>query len=414
MSTLEKRLEHRATLLRNIFDAGIARVRGDSTVQKWLKDNPEVSCDHLIAIGKAASAMARGALQERNFANGLIITKHDHLEADLGNTAHIECVESDHPIPGKASLDAGQRLLGFLEEAPLDASFLVLISGGASSLVEALAPGLELDDLRRLTDNLLSEGLDIAQMNAVRRSISRIKGGRLAHYLNGRNTCALMISDVPGNDPAVIGSGPMTPDPDTAIPDTLSAATLAILEKAQRMPAPVASAFMNLQSHIIATIGDAKLAAADYAYELGYPVTAHPRFLEGDAENTGLALARRLNDSGGGIHIWGGETTVRLPENPGRGGRNQHLALAAAQLLDGHQRVGFLACGTDGTDGPTEDAGGVVDGHTLNNGRELGMDAREYLARANAGAYLNAVGGLVITGPTGTNVMDLVIAIKER
>ncbi len=414
MSGLEKRRAHRAAMLRDILDAAIARVRGDSAVQEWLKAHPEAGGDHLIAIGKAASAMARGALQERDFVRGLVITKHDHLETDLEGAAHIDCLESDHPVPGSASLEAGQRLLEFLEKAPADASFLILISGGASSLVEALAPGLELDDLRRLTDHLLSEGLDIAQMNAVRRSISRIKGGRLTHYLNGRKTIALMISDVPENDPAVIGSGPVTPEPDTTLPDALSASTLEILEKAQRIRAPDASAFSNLQSYIVATLGDAKLAAMDYAYELDYSVTAYPRFLEGDAEEIGLALARQLNDSFAGIHIWGGETTVRLPENPGRGGRNQHLALAAAQLLDGYRRVGLLACGTDGTDGPTEDAGGVVDGHTLNSGRELGMDAHDYLARADAGTYLDGVGGLVTTGPTGTNVMDLVVAIKEH
>ncbi len=404
----------RAQILRSIFDAAIAEVGGSEAVSRWLRAHSDISCDHLIAIGKAAPAMAKGALEQREFTSGLVITKHGHHEEAVEQAANIEFLESDHPIPGEASLHAGQRLLDYLAETPKDAQFLVLLSGGASSLVESLAPGLELDDLRQLTDCLLSEGLNITEMNAVRRSISRIKGGRLAHYLEGRDTCVLMISDVPGNNPAVIGSGPLTPEPDASVPDSLSKPVQAILQRAQRIEAPGAEAFENLQSHIIAALQDAKLAAADYAYEMGIPVSVRPRFLEGDAGEIGQGLARRLNDVEVGVYIWGGETTVQLPADPGRGGRNQHLALAAAVLMDGNHKVALLACGTDGTDGPTEDAGGLVDGRTLSQGRASGMNAQDYLARADSGSYLAAIDSLVTTGPTGTNVMDLAIGIKER
>ena len=404
------------TLLQGILEASLARVRGTEAVAQWLGRHPEVEYDHLIAFGKAASAMALGALRARAAPKrGLVITKHGHLDQELGDFPEIERVESDHPVPGEASLRAGRRLVEFVGEAPTDARFLALISGGASSLIEVLAPNLDLQGLSELTERLLAEGLAITEMNAVRRSISCIKGGRLAHYLDGRPACALMISDVPGDDPAVIGSGPLTAVRGETLPKALSGETRRLIEKAERMPVPPPEAFRHLQTHIIATLEDAKGAAARRAEELGLPAHLHPEFLEDEAGGTGMALAEQLKqaDTPAGLHIWGGETTVRLPENPGRGGRNQHLALAAATVLDGVEGMRLLACGTDGTDGPTGDAGGEVDGMTLARGRELGLDAEQALAQADAGNYLAAVGALVTTGPTGTNVMDVVLALKS-
>ena len=403
------------SLLQDILEASLARVRGTEAVAQWLDRHPEVEYDHVIAFGKAASAMTLGALRARPAPRrGLVITKHGHLDDELGDSPQIECVESDHPVPGEASLRAGQRLVEFLGEAPADARFLALISGGASSLVEVLAPNLDLQGLSELTERLLAEGLAITEMNAVRRSISCIKGGRLAHYLDGRPACALMISDVPGDDPAVIGSGPLTAVRDEVLPSTLSDGTRQLIEKAERMPVPPPEAFQHLQTHIIATLEDAKEAAACRAEELGFPVHRHPEFLEDEAGKTGMALGEYLKqiDTPPGVHIWGGETTVRLPENPGRGGRNQHLALAAATALEGVKGIRLLACGTDGTDGPTEDAGGEVDGGTVLWGQEQGLDAEQALAQADAGSYLADVGALVTTGPTGTNVMDVVLALK--
>ena len=403
------------SLLRDILEASLTRVRGTEAVAQWLDRHPEVEYDHVIAFGKAASAMALGALRARPAPRrGLVITKHGHLDDELDGFSQIERIESDHPVPGEASLQAGRRLVEFLGEAPDDAQFLALISGGASSLIEVLAPNLDLQGLSELTERLLAEGLAITEMNAVRRSISCIKGGRLAHYLDGRPTCALMISDVPGDDPAVIGSGPLTAVRDEVLPETLSDGTRELIERAERMPVPSPEAFQNLQTHIIATLEDAKEAAAHRAQELGFPVHRHPEFLEDEAGKTGVGLAEYLKriETPPGVHIWGGETTVRLPENPGRGGRNQHLALAAATALEGVKGIRLLACGTDGTDGPTEDAGGEVDGGTVLHGQESGLDAEQALARADAGNYLSAVNALVTTGPTGTNVMDVVLAIK--
>ncbi len=407
---------NRPSILHGAFDAAVARVRGEHAVAAWLQRRPDAAFDHLFACGKAAAAMTLGALQERDFERGLVITKHGHLDAALDDFPHFACLESDHPVPGAASLRAGRQLLEFLEQAPAHASFLALISGGASSLVEVLAPGLDLDALGRLTECLLHEGLAIDEMNAVRRSVSCIKGGRLAHYLAGRPTCTLMISDVPGNDPGVIGSGPLTPMREDRLPDSLSATARNILDRAAGMPVPEPAAFRRLQSHIVATLEDAKEAAARHGAEQGLAVHLHPEFLEGDAAGVGRKLAIWLQEpeTASGLHIWGGETTVRLPDRPGRGGRNQQLALAAACELAGANGIQFLACGTDGTDGPTDDAGGLVDGMTLARGQALQLDAEDFLARADAGSYLAATDALVTTGPTGTNVMDLTLALKAE
>lgn len=407
---------NRDAILRDTFAAAVARVCGEQAVAAWLQRHPDIACDHLFACGKAAAAMTLGALQERDVERGLIITKHGHLDAALDDFPHLACLESDHPVPGTASLRAGRQLLEFLAQAPADASFLALISGGASSLVEVLAPGLDLDALGRLTECLLHEGLAIDEMNAVRRSVSCIKGGRLAHYLDGRTACALMISDVPGNDPGVIGSGPLTPMREDRLPEALSDTARGILERATGMPVPGPDAFRHLQTHIVATLEDAKEAAARHAAAQGLAAHLHPEFLDGDAAGVGRELAAWLQTPAAacGLHVWGGETTVRLPDRPGRGGRNQQLALAAACALAGASGIHLLACGTDGTDGPTDDAGGLVDGMTLARGQALQLDAEDFLARADAGAYLAATDALVTTGPTGTNVMDLALALKTE
>lgn len=399
--------------LRALLGAALDRVRGDAAVAAWLQARPEAAYDHLLAFGKAAAAMADGALAARpEPAAGLVITKHGHLGGRCAGRPRLRCLEADHPVPGAASLAAGEALLEFLAAAPADARFLVLISGGASSLVEALVPGLDLDGLARLTDRLLAAGLPIDRMNAARRAVSRLKGGRLARHLRGRPACALLISDVPGDAPWVIGSGPLSPAPDD---DALPAAARDLLAAAEPEPVPPPEAFRNIDTHVIATLEDAKAAAAAAAEARGLPARVHGTFLEGDARTRGARLGRWLRgaDAPPGCHIWGGETTVRLPARPGRGGRNQHLALAAARELDGADGIRLLACGTDGTDGPTADAGGEVDGATLARGRARGLDADAALAAADAGSYLEAAGALVATGPTGTNVMDLVLALKD-
>lgn len=400
--------------VRSIFDAGVARVKGFNAAADFLRAHPLEGEYYLIAVGKAASSMTVGALSVLGdqVVDGLMITKHDHTDAELKDFPNIKCMESDHPVPGDHSIKAGNALLEFIEQAPADAKFLVLFSGGASSLMEVLVDGMSLPKLTELTSTLLAIGFDITQMNQVRRTVSRIKGGRLAGYINGRVTTALLISDVPGDDPAVIGSGPLTPVHEDITQVDLPAEIRSVLAGITLMPVPDNNAFAHIDTHVIATLEDAKQAAAASAKALGLEVTVHTDFLEGDAGAKAVAICQQLSASAKGIHIWGGETAVTLPSNPGRGGRNQHLALVAALALQGADDIVFLAAGTDGTDGPTNDAGGLVDGGTIARGQAHELDANSYINNADAGNYLEKTGDLVTTGPTGTNVMDLIIALK--
>lgn len=390
-----------------VFAAALDAVRGDRAVAQALGECPLPGDWHVVAIGKAAAAMWQGAsrvLGERVVA-GLVITKHGHAQG-LDAGAGVELIESDHPVPGDASLHAGQRLLAFLDGAPAEARFLFLISGGASSLVEVLPEGMTATRLAELTAWLLGSGLDIGQMNAVRKRVSRIKGGGLLHWLRGRETQGLLISDVPGDDPGVIGSGLLVPEV-VPLPSGLPDWVQELVE-----PQGGVAESGNVTCRVVANRERALEAAAGCAEQLGYPVHVHGEFLDGDAAETGASLGETLRSADAGIHLWAGETTVHLPAGPGRGGRNQHLALAGARALAGVAGIYLLAAGTDGTDGPTEDAGALVDGETVSRIRLDGLDPERALARADAGTALETAGDLVQTGPTGTNVMDLVIGLK--
>jgi hydroxypyruvate reductase len=397
--------EARQDLL-EIFAAALEAVRGDRVVAQALQQARLTGDWHVVAIGKAAAAMWQGAREVLGgqIRASLVITKHGHAEA-LSPQEGLELIESDHPVPGAASLEAGRRLLDFLKRAPADARFLFLVSGGASSLVEVLPEGMTAGQLAQLNTWLLGSGLDIAAMNAVRKRVSRIKGGGLLRWVGTREGRCLLISDVPGDDPAVIGSGLLVPG-DAPLPDGLPDWVGALIEADAALPSS------STRCEVIANRTRALEAAAETARQLGYRVELAPDLLSGDAGATGAALGARLRDAAPGVYLWGGETTVRLPPQPGRGGRNQHLALGAARALAGAAGAYLLAAGTDGTDGPTDDAGALVDGQTTERMALDGIDARDALVRADAGTALEAAGDLVRTGPTGTNVMDLVIGLK--
>ncbi|HHJ81245.1 MAG TPA: DUF4147 domain-containing protein [Candidatus Tenderia electrophaga] len=396
-----------------VYQAALDAVNGRLCVSRALQQTPLQGDVYVIAIGKAAAAMMRGADEAlaTRLQQGLLITKTGHTAQF---PEHIKQLEAGHPWPTQASLDAGDALLAFIRSTPKDAQLLFLISGGASSLVEVLPDGISLDELHRVNDWLLGSGLDIHAMNHVRKAISAIKGGRLAPQLAGRQTQLLLISDVPGDDPATIGSGLLVPEGllETDAPLTLPEWIAELLQKASPA-APLADAcFENISTQIIATLSDAKKAAAKKGRALGFEVCEHAAVLGGDAELLGQQLASELLHGPAAMHVWGGETTVRLPPQPGRGGRNQHLALAAAMELAGEENVALLAAGSDGSDGPTSDAGAVVDGGSLNRGRAEGLEPDSALLNADAGTFLAASGDLIQTGPTGTNVMDLMIALK--
>ncbi|MFL6621010.1 MAG: glycerate kinase [Sulfurifustis sp.] len=395
-----------------VFHSAVTAVSGYRRVRDVLARETLSAPIYVIALGKAACPMARGAADAlgQTIRAGFVVTKHGH-----GEPLPWPVREAGHPVPDDESLAAGAELQRFVADIPVDAQVLVLLSGGASALVEQLPAGASLDTLRRMNEWLLASGRDIAAMNRVRKRLSQLKGGRLAQLLAPRRTLCLAISDVPGDDPRFIASGPLVPDPssaqepiDDAPPDVRAA-----LDAAPPLPRADDPCFRAVRFEIIARLADAKRAAAEAARARGRSAIVHNEFVAGDAITAGRRLAQALLASEPGvIHVWGGETTVRLPPQPGRGGRNQSAALSAACALRAHEAL-FLAAGTDGSDGPTPDAGALVDGGTIERGVVHGMDVENALARADAGSFLEASGDLIDTGPTGTNVMDLMLGLRN-
>lgn len=398
---------HRNQLL-EFFRQGLAAVNGRSAVHTWLQGHPMQGDYCLVALGKAADAMTAGALDAAaaGLRAGLVVTRYGFLDTPVYRDPRIVSLEAGHPLPDAQSLAAGNALLLFLAEAPADAQFLFLISGGASSTVEVPVEGVSLDTLRQLNTWLLGSGLPIADINRVRTSLSRIKGGRLAERLAGRHATLLLISDVPGDVMSDIGSGLLLPGPKSALPKlpTRFTALPFLQEPVARVP--------GVDAHIVGSNRMAREAVAVAARAAGLATHLYEDLPAEDAAACGEAIARQLLTAGPGVHIWGGETTVHLPDNPGQGGRNQQLALAAARALAGREGILLLAAGTDGADGVTDDAGALVDGGSVARGEDGGYDAEDCLKRADAGDFLEAAGDLVHTGPTGSNVMDLMIGYK--
>ncbi|HSS62957.1 MAG TPA: DUF4147 domain-containing protein [Gammaproteobacteria bacterium] len=401
--------------LLDAYQAAIRVVGGRECVARYLSSNDVEFVTHVAAVGKAAIHMAAGALDVigDRVESVLVVTKRGYNEPLFKPGDPVTVMESSHPVPDQRSLEAGAALEKFVRTAPADAGLLLLVSGGASSLMEVLPEGVAEDNLTRINSWLLASGLAIGAMNRVRKRVSRVKGGRLAEALGGRRALCLMISDVPGDDPKVIGSGPLVPHvaddidvSDLRLPDWLEA----IADKAP--PLTDSRLFDNVRLEIVARPADARNAAGKALATASRQVKAHGELLEGDAREVGASIARRLMQGPPGAEIWASETTVVLPESPGRGGRCQSFALAAALEIAGRDDIVLLAAGTDGTDGPGEDAGALVDGDTVNRGRLAGLDPRRCLEGADAGSFLDASGDLLHTGPTGTNVMDLIIGSK--
>lgn len=397
-------------LLLQIFHEAVQAVNGAVSVRRQLAAESVSGPVHLLAMGKAACAMARGAHEVlgATIQDAFIVTKRGYAEP-----LPWPVMESGHPLPDAASLEAGERLDAFMARVPETATVLVLLSGGASALIEQLPPGMTLADLQRVNEWLLGAGLDIHAMNAVRKRLSRIKGGRLAQRLWPRPVICLAISDVPGDDPHAIGSGPLTPDPAPLDVARLPEFLKTWLAVSPPLPASDDPAFDHVRFTIVARNADACTAAARAAEARGVQAAIHPGWIDGDAAAAGARLAHELLRAPPGVvQIWGGETTVQLPVKPGRGGRCQTLALAAARAFAGREQLWLLAAGTDGTDGPGDDAGALIDGTTVARAALHGFDAGRSLAAADAGALLEASGDLIQTGATGTNVMDLVLGLR--
>ena len=396
--------------LLEIFQVALRRVNGCIAVRSSLVAEPLEMPFDLVAIGKAAESMAKGVTDvgDESIQRGLIITKHGHLESPFDQ--RFRCLESDHPVPGPASLQAGNELLAFCKSIPQGRAVLFCLSGGTSSLVEVLPKGMTLADLQAVNQTLLGSGLAIDQINTIRSSLSLIKGGRLATILGERPTKVFLISDVPGDNPAVIGSGPLYLQKSVSElkwPERLDSLR-------RRFSLSIPKSIAAIPHTIVANQKMALLAAKEHAKELGYPVHLHSTFLDADVNEVAEYITSYLQKAPTGVHLWGGECVVTLPENPGRGGRNQHLALIMADHLNGKKNIVFMAVGSDGTDGATEDAGAMVDGDSCPRGEAVGLNVKSSLREFDSGCFLEGSGDLVFTGPTGTNVMDFVMVIKRQ
>ena len=359
--------------------------------------------------------MALGAADHfgTRLSNGLVVTKPGHWPPELAAITALRVIESAHPQPDERSLAAGAAVASTIASVPERGQILFLVSGGASSLVERLVEGVDLDDLRRINDWAIASGRPIGEVNALRRAISGIKGGGLAALAGRRTTLALMISDVPRDDPAVIGSGLLHAGAALGVMTrSLPPEIAEIVTRAGRAPRRMTEV-PDVPYRIVASIRDACRAAAQCGAARGLGVTLSRRRFAGDAAGLGRRFARAvLAGPPQTLHVWGGESTITLPARPGCGGRSQHLALSAAGVLAGTRDAALLAAGTDGIDGVTADAGAIVDGGTLERGRDAGLEASGCLSGADSGRFLEASGDLLHTGPTLTNVGDVVLGGK--
>ncbi|MEL6644551.1 MAG: DUF4147 domain-containing protein [Pseudomonadota bacterium] len=367
-------------LLADLWSVGVNAVRGDTCVAAALDAHGVETPDTIIAVGKAAGAMAQAAF-DRFSADipSLIVTKYGHLD-DLDLPATADLIEAAHPVPDENSLHAGSTLISWVEGMGHDSHLLFLVSGGASALAEVPTDGLSLDDVSSDNVRLLSEGLDIHAMNRHRIARSQIKGGKLLNRFPGAKLTVLAMSDVEGDDVGIIGSG------------------LGLVTEQVTADAAV---------HVVASNAIARGAIADAAAARAIPVQRNDEALYTDVTVAAQRIADALRDPAPGLYISGGEPTVHLPDTPGRGGRNQALALLLAERFKGMPAVTALVAGTDGTDGPTPDAGGYADGTLWQS------EAAAHLERADAGTYLADHGALFTCGPTGTNVMDIALVLVE-
>jgi glycerate 2-kinase len=406
--------------LQALFGAALDAVRADACVPPHLPAPPAHGRTLVIGAGKAAAAMARSV--ERHWQgplSGLVVTRYGHGEP----CGQIEVVEAAHPVPDAAGQAAAERMLAMAGALGPDDLVLCLISGGGSALLALPAPGITLADKQAINRALLRSGATIAEINCVRKHLSAIKGGRLALACAPARVVTLLISDVPGDDPGTIASGPTLADPTSCadaqavlrkyaitVPDNVRAH---LDSGAGETPKPGTPGLERNRVHVVAAAQDALEAAAARARAAGVTPYILSDAIEGEARDVALvhaAMARQVARRGQPfarpcVMLSGGETTVTV-RGQGRGGRNAEFLLALALALDGAAGVHALACDTDGIDGSEDNAGAVCGPDTLARAAALGVDARARLADNDGYGFFSALGDLVVTGPTRTNVND--------
>ncbi|MGH9338003.1 MAG: glycerate kinase type-2 family protein [Acidobacteriota bacterium] len=439
---------HLKSVMREIYEAALAAVEPERSVSKFLKvegdrllagertyDLRAFRRIFLIGAGKAGVPMARAvenALQERLEA-GLIVVKYGHG----GSLRKTQALEAGHPEPDQAGLNASERILSFLQENLSEQDLLlVVISGGGSALLPAPVPEISFADKQRTTSVLLRSGADIHELNAMRKHLSRIKGGRLLRFTRGARVISMLLSDVVGDRPASIASGPTAPDPSTfedcrqiirkyGIQEDLPGSVIACLSEVKpekETVKPGDPLLERVQNGIVASNLVGLQAAARKAESLGFSPLILSSSVEGNTEDVArvhVALAREVIQSRNPIAppcclISGGETTVRVTGS-GKGGRNQEFALWCALGCAGWEKrpLLFASLGSDGTDGPTDAAGACASPETAEQAARLGLSIRDFLQRNDSYHFFEALGDLIVSGPTQTNVMDFRLVLMK-
>jgi glycerate 2-kinase len=433
-------------LLTALFDAAVLAARGEdsliasSTVSgnAWRYSGPgeplEVALRGRVFVtgaGKAAASLARGleAVLGDRIDSGVVLVKHGHAQP----LHRIRVLEGGHPMPDAAGLAGTQQLMQTVEAAAAGDTMFFVLTGGASALLVEPAAGLSFADVQSANRLLVNGGAEIDEINAVRKHLSAVTGGRLRQRARCTTFCTLAISDVIGDPPAAIGSGPTVADPSTfarcveivdryGLRNALPRAVIEHLERGTaghiaETPKQTSDLFRSSPYRIVASNRISIDAAAQAARAAGCRVEILTTEMQGPTHEAARRFASALRRAASArtntapfVLLAGGETTLAVEGN-GRGGRNQEFALVAALELQGLDNVALLSAGSDGTDGPTDAAGAFVDGSTVARARALGLDPRDSLRRHDSYPLLDALGDLHRTGPTGTNVMDLVMGV---
>ncbi|MBQ2901577.1 MAG: glycerate kinase [Agathobacter sp.] len=399
-----------------IARTAIAEMSPDSAIKRALKNKKFSGRIFLISVGKAGWQMAKSAVEcmEQEIYKGLVVTKYNHVLEEIPN---VTCYEAGHPVPDENSFLGTQAVLEATADLNEDDTVLFLLSGGGSALFET--PLVSGEELQNITKQLLHSGADIKEMNTIRKRLSKVKGGRFAQWCAPAKVEAIILSDIVGDPLDMIASGPTVADASTCqqAMEIAEKYNLSISEKAKELlQQETPKEILNVHTSVIGSVRELCEAAARECKRMGYEAIILTDCLECEAKDAGIFLADILKahkDEKGIAYIAGGETVVHV-SGDGLGGRNQEFALAAAATLSGMDNLALISVGSDGTDGPTDAAGGYVDGDTYSSLQKAGYDYDAIMTNHDAYHGLKAVDGLIITGPTGTNVNDVAIGLISK
>lgn len=391
-----------------IFDT-LDDIQPEKLVMKKLKEFKIDQDVYVLSIGKAAWKMAYATSKVLNVKYGIVITKYGH---NFGKIENFEIFEAGHPIPDENSLRAGKYAVSKFSNLSKDDILIFLISGGGSSVFELLQDGITLEDLKKINDLLLKSGANIIEINTIRKRLSKVKGGRFAQVIPAK-IISLVLSDVLSNDLRFIASGPAYPDNTNfnTVKNILEKYNLDFDEKIINvLKKPLPDKLKNITHYIIGDINIACNLLEKNAQKFGFNTHILTTMLNCEAKEAGKFIASIVKGKNSFKKpfclIFGGETVVKVTGN-GLGGRNQELAYSAALEIEGMKNIVIASVGTDGTDGPTDAAGGIVDGETVKKIKAFSKDPYEYLLNNDSYNALKLAGDLLITGPTGTNLNDI-------